>query len=276
MNWLGAVQCPHCGGRGITVSPIPVSVATLPERGQAVCLHCDTHFPIRAQILDLTQPRDLTGLTLAGASNHVPPVPQLYEAVWRPRSLSLLTGEPFSPARELALLNAWLGIQPNELVLDLGSSTDFYARGVAAHARGAMIAAIDLAEGMLRVGIDYARRDGATNIVHVRAPVQRLPFADASVDALMCGGSLNEFRSMREALAEARRVVTPTGRLFTMSLLAATSLGGKLGQCGARTSGITFPRLEQFNETIQAAGWRCERQQVFGAVVFTLMQPVEA
>jgi hypothetical protein len=100
-----------------------------------------------------------------------------------------------------------------------------------------------------------------------------LPFADASVDALVCGGSLNEFRSMSEALREARRVVKPSGRMFAMSLLKGTSVGGRIGQWNTRLSGINFPTLDQFNATIVSAGWRCERQQLFGVVVFTLIKP---
>lgn len=130
-----------------------------------------------------------------------------------------------------------------------------------------------MASGMLRAGRKYALRDGVKNIIHVRAPVQHLPFADASIDALVCGGSLNEFRSMREALHEARRVCKQTGRMFAMSLQIATSPAGKIGQGNATMSGITFPSLAEFNALSMDSGWQCERQQVFGAVVFTLMKP---
>jgi len=200
-------------------------------------------------------------------------LPWGYENIWRPRSLALLSRETFPVAREIKLLNDWVAPQSGELIVDLGSSTDLYARGIGKSNADAIIVAIDMATGMLLAGRKYMLRDGVKNIAHVRAPVQRLPFADASVEALVCGGSLNEFRSMSEALREARRVVKSDGRLFAMSLSKATSLAGRIGQWNARLSGISFPPLDEFNRVIAQAGWQCERQQVYGIVVFTLMKP---
>lgn len=210
---------------------------------------------------------------MAGLSNYMPFLPWGYENVWRPRSLTMLSGEPFPVEREIKLLNDWLATQANELIVDLGSSTDLYARGIGKQNSGATIFAIDMAAGMLKAGLAYARRDGVKNIAHAHAPAQRLPFANASIDALVCGGSLNEFRSMSEALREARRVVKPSGRMFAMSLLKAKSRGGRIGQWNARLSGITFPTLDEFNAIIQSTGWTRERQQVFGVIAFTLMKP---
>jgi SAM-dependent methyltransferase len=246
----------------------------LPERGEAVCDQCAARFPIRDHVLDLVQRDDAGLLTLAGLSNYLPLLPWGYEHVWRPRSLTMLSGEKFPVARELALLNDWLHAQPGALIVDLGSSTDLYARGIGKANPSAIIFAIDMARGMLRAGRWYALRDGVKNIAHVRAPVQRLPFTDGTIDALVCGGSLNEFRSMGEALCEARRVVKPSGRMFVMSLLAAARMPGKFAQWGARMSGIRFPSLDEFNHTVETAGWQCERQQVYGIVAFTLLRPV--
>lgn len=246
----------------------------LPERGEAVCDQCAARFPIRDHVLDLAQRGDIRLLTLAGLSNDAPFLPWGYENVWRPRSLTMLSGEKFPVARELALLNDWLDAQPGELIVDLGSSTDLYARGIGKREPAATIVAVDMAMGMLKAGRQYALRGGVKNIAHVRTPAQRLPFADGTMDALVCGGSLNEFRSMDEALCEARRVVKPSGRMFVMSLLAATQMPGKLAQWGARMSGIRFPSLDEFNHTVETAGWKGERQQVYGIVAFTLMRPV--
>lgn len=270
MDWTKVLKCPRCGSRGLRIEKSDDEL--LPENGEAICNQCSARFPIRDHVLDLTQPGDQRLLTMAGLSNYLPMLPWGYGNVWRPRSLTLLSGEPFPVKREIKLLNDWLAVQPNELIIDLGSSTDLYARGIGKQNADAAIIAIDMATGMLKAGREYARRDGVNNIAHVRAPVQRLPFADASVDALVCGGSLNEFRSMSEALREARRVVKPTGRMFAMSLLQATSLGGRIGQWNAGLSGISFLTLDQFNVSIASAGWQCERHQVYGVVAFTLMK----
>jgi SAM-dependent methyltransferase len=272
MDWMNALRCPRCKASGLTINAKP-NGELLPERSEINCHQCGKRFPIRGHVLDLTQRGDSRLLTMAGLSNYLPMLPWGYENVWRPRSLTLLSGEPFLVEREINLLNKWLGAQSGELIIDLGSSTDLYTRGIGKPQRDATIVAVDMATGMLRAGREYARRDGVKNIAHVRVPAQRLPFADASIDALMCGGSLNEFRSMSEMLREARRVVKPNGRMFAMSLLQATSLAGRIGQWSAHLSGITFPTLDQFNATIVATGWRCEQLQVFGVVAFTLMKP---
>lgn len=271
MDWTKVLQCPQCNTRGLTVHTESNS-GLLPERGAAICNHCNAQFPIRDHVLDLVQRGDVRYLTLAGWSNFLPFLPWGYEHLWRPRSLTLLSGEAFPMAREIALLNDWLNVQPGELIVDLGSSTDGYARGIGKHHTNATVIAIDMAIGMLRAGRQYAVREGVNNIVHLRAPVQRLPFANATVDALMCGGSLNEFRAMDEAFREARRVIKPEGRMFVMSLLAATRLPGRLAQAITRPSGIQFPTLAEFNRLMDVSGWHCERQQIVGLVAFTLLK----
>jgi ubiquinone/menaquinone biosynthesis C-methylase UbiE len=244
---------------------------------QVVCEACRAQYAMRDEVLDLAAPDDARRLTIAGASNFLPGLPWVYENLWRPRSLTLLAGEKFSVARELAWLNDALKPQPNELIVDLGSSTSLYARGIARATQhlgdsAPTILAIDIAPGMLRAGVQCARRDGVHNIAHVRANVERLPFDTASVDALVCGGSLNEFRSMRDALREAYRVGKPGGRLVTMSLLAATRASGKFAQAQAKLSGITFPTRDEFNATLDEAGWRRLAQNVIGIVAFTLLK----
>lgn len=274
MNWANAMQCPRCGTRGFEIKSDP-NGEPIPSSGAAVCAGCGARYPIRGNVLDLTQRGDLQVLTLAGWSNHLSLVPWIYENIWRPRSLTILSGEKFSTERELNLLNEWLSLPNSALVVDLGSSTDLYARGLGKRNAGATIVAIDLSVGMLRSGRAYGLRDGLKNVAHVRAPVQRLPFADATVDAMVCGGSLNEFRDLGVALREALRVCKPNGKMFAMSLLESQSMLGRFGQLGARGSGIQFPRFGEFNAVVDAAGWMRERQEVFGAVAFTLMRASE-
>ncbi len=211
-------------------------------------------------------------LTIAGRSNRSPLAPQIYEHIWRPRALTILTGQKFPLEREWALVCEWLKPSRGALILDLGSSTDGYARALGRNDPTARIVAVDTALNMLRAGRGYARREGITNIAHLCAPVERLPFADATVDALVCGGSLNEFRSMATALCEARRVCKPQGRMLAMSLLAASSWKGKLAQLAARASGIQFPRLDEFNAIVRGASWEVERQEIFGVAVFSLLR----
>lgn len=274
MQLANTFRCPRCKSGTLDIQSDCVDDELLPARGAAICDDCRASFPISNSILDLSGGTKPT-LTLAGWSNHLPAVPQIYENVWRPHALTLLTGQPFPPAREMALLNEWAQVQPDDLVVDLGTSTGNYARGLARATRdwgkrAPTIIAIDLARGMLSAAHSYAVREGIRNIAHVLAPVEQLPFKDGSLNVLVSGGSLNEFHSMKDALCEAYRVCAPAGRLVTMSLLAGSTLAGRLAQASARLSGITFPSLPAFNGMSRAVGWECAAQQVSGVVAFSL------
>jgi SAM-dependent methyltransferase len=276
MYWTNSLRCPRCNKGSLVIQTPGSQAELLPERGVAVCDECHVRFPIADSILDLVPKNTRPDLTLAGWSNHLPLVAQIYEHVWRPRSLSLLTHEQFPLARELALIAEWAELRPRQIVVDLGTSTGMYARGLARATRdwrneAPAIIAIDLARGMLRVAQGYAQRDRVHNVASVRAPVEHLPFKNESVDVLVCGGSLNEFRSMPAALQEAHRVAVPGGRLVTMSLLATETRSGRWAQSNARASGIQFPTLDSFDRMVRAAGWRCERQQRHGVVLFAQM-----
>ncbi len=163
----------------------------------------------------------------------------------------------------------WSEIASTDWVVDLGTSTGFYARGLArASGDRAQIVGLDHAAGMVAFARRAALREGLKNVVFLRALAQRLPFANASVDVIMCGGSLNEFRSMAETRGEMIRVLKPDGRIVTMSLLAAASMQGNLAQRFFGLSGIRFPTREAFHAQVRQAGLRIVRQETFGVVTF--------
>ena len=185
------------------------------------------------------------------------------------RALSMLSGEPFPVAREYSLLNDWTEVQAGECVADLGTGTGLYARGMAD--RGATILAVDLAWGMLREARGYIEREQRSGIVFMRAAAENLPFHDESIDAVVVGGSFNEMKSIRVALAEANRVVRRGGRMFVMSLSKATSWRGRFLQMLASMSGIKFPRVNEFNALTSQTGWHIANQELRGIVLFRLL-----
>lgn len=99
-----------------------------------------------------------------------------------------------------------LDVRPGELVLDLaagtGTSTEPFA-GAGAHA-----VPCDFSLGMLAVG---ARR--RPDLPFVAGDATRLPFADASFDAVTISFGLRNVVQPRRALAELLRVTRPGGRL---------------------------------------------------------------
>src|SRR5579875_788243 len=97
---------------------------------------------------------------------------------------------------------------PGERVLDLaagtGVSTAELARG------GAFAVACDFSLGMLRAG---RARKHRRHLPFVAGDATRLPFADASFDAVVISFGLRNVVDVEAALREMARVVRPGGRL---------------------------------------------------------------
>lgn len=173
-------------------------------------------------------------MTRAQRSNRWPLTARSY-AAWRTRSLTLLTGQPFSLAREAALFRALCRPQPGETWLDAGTSAGFYA-GVLARV-GCRVLAADLSAPMLA---EARRREPSPHIdwLLVNLEVSGLP--DAAFDGVTVGATLNETGDPARFLAELARLTRPGGQLWLM-YLART--GGPLQAALARPvlGGLTFP-----------------------------------
>ena len=100
-----------------------------------------------------------------------------------------------------------LALQPGELVLDLAAGTATSSAALAS--TGAHVVGCDFSLGMLQVG----RRAGHAGVDLVAGDALRLPFADASFDAVTISFGLRNTADLDVALAELRRVTRPGGRL---------------------------------------------------------------
>lgn len=104
-----------------------------------------------------------------------------------------------------------VGAVPGQCVLDVaagtGTSSDAFAEA------GASCVACDFSLGMLRVGA--RRRGGASagGVAFVAGDALRLPFADASFDAVTMSFGLRNVADPEACLAELCRVARPGGRL---------------------------------------------------------------
>lgn len=266
--WLERLRCPQTKIGGLEISALSEHrVNGLPGDGYLVCKAGSTVYDIRDGIVDFAPHIPRAALTFAGWSNHFFPTPQLYERIWRKRALTLLTGENFPVTREMQWLREWTQAQAGEAVIDLGTSTGLYARGLSE--TGATIMAVDLAMGMLREARKYIQSEKRDGIVLLRTAAENLPFHDASVDAVVVGGSLNEMKSMRAALQESYRVVRKGGRMVTMSLSRAYSARGRSLQKLLGMSGIQFPTVAEFNNDVEQSGWKIAKQELKGIVLFS-------
>jgi ubiquinone/menaquinone biosynthesis C-methylase UbiE len=117
----------------------------------------------------------------------------------------------FAPAAD-QLLDA-AGPLAGERVLDVGTGTGIVAR-LAADRVGptGRVAGLDASPAMLDVARDAANHEGCA-ISWYEGMAERLPFADASFDLLLCQFALMFFHDRPAALAEMRRVLRPGGRL---------------------------------------------------------------
>lgn len=210
-------------------------------------------------------------LGLAQASNFWPVTAKLYEPLWRKRSLSLLTAGSFTVERELALMLSWLAPKANERILDLACSAGLYARTLLKHEPSLKLDALDFSLPFLQTAKAYAQRDGLAMTL-VQADVHDLPYQNGVFDALVCGGSLNEFSDLPLVLAEMARVLKPGGRIWVMYLKPSQALLGRALQAFIRLSGIRFIVPETLERNAELKGLTLLKAQHRGVVVMAIFE----
>lgn len=157
------------------------------------------------------------------------------------RGYNLIAGRYGAAAQARATLNAALvaaaELAPGQCVLDLASGPGTLA-GLALAQLGAAgrVVATDLAEAALRVARDTL---AAPALACAAADAERLCFADASVDRVLCGLGLMFFPDGAAALAEAHRVLRPGG-LLALSVWGAET-DTPLVACALATLRRTLP-----------------------------------
>jgi ubiquinone/menaquinone biosynthesis C-methylase UbiE len=117
---------------------------------------------------------------------------------------------------ERALLR-FVGPDPALRVLEVGCGTGHWTGLLAA--RGFAVAGLDASPGMLR----RAARRGDGSLLAVGS-AERLPWADARFDRILCVNAFHHFEGKRACLAEARRVLRPGGGFFTVGIDPHTGL----------------------------------------------------
>ena len=116
-----------------------------------------------------------------------------------------------------AMVDAVVAARPQpHTVLDVASGTAGVARQLA-HRTAARVVGVDLTEQMVRVGAQRVQADGLDGRVRLTVgQAERLPVADASVDALTVTYLLRYVADPAATLRELARVVRPGGVMSSL------------------------------------------------------------
>lgn len=224
--------------------------------GALQCVTCLRRYPILpGGIVDALGRLDRP-LSLAQRSGQWPLTAALYDRFWRKRALSLLAGVPFPPALEIEIVARTVELDGVQVLLDNACGNAYYGRALAQamsrQSTGGVVIANDLSLPMLERARTYAQAEGVSErILFVRSDSERMPFASASIDAITCGGSFNEFQSPMAFLAEARRVLRPGARMSLMcQVRASRPLPAAVQRLIGRVGGLHFPQHEELIKSL--------------------------
>ena len=108
---------------------------------------------------------------------------------------------------------------PGERLLEIGVGTGYYSCELAEWvAPGGTLELFDLQQEFLDHVMRAAGERGLSNLVPTQGDATRLPYEDASVDAVILTAVLGEIPDTAAALREIRRVLKPGGRLVVGEL----------------------------------------------------------
>lgn len=106
----------------------------------------------------------------------------------------------------------------HERILEIGPGSGYYTHDIASWVPAGTVEIFDLQQEFLDHVMRGATECGATNVVPIQGDATALPYADASIDAVVLTAVLGEIPDTGAALREIRRVLKPEGRLIVGEL----------------------------------------------------------
>jgi len=130
-------------------------------------------------------------------------------------------GEQILPGRTWeGLARALIQLAPRGRYADLGIGDGMLTLMLSEVAQS--VTAVDISPEMLAQLRARASKQGITNIETVEGEIEDLPLPDGSFDVAVLSQALHHAVHPERALAEARRILVPGGRLLVIDLLAHT------------------------------------------------------
>jgi SAM-dependent methyltransferase len=198
-------------------------------------------------------------------------VPRIYERWWRPAWGTLATGA-FGPglADERRIARLLLGLTPGDGVLDVACGPGGFTRdfGRIVGPAGLSIG-VDASPTMLARAVRETPAADHPAVGFVRADAIRLPFRDASFDAVCCFLALHLMAEPFAALDEMVRVLVPGGHvaLFTTCRTRTAPLRALDAAIGAGSGMRMFERWE-ITGALAERGMTTVSQRVSGLTQF--------
>lgn len=129
----------------------------------------------------------------------------------------------WTSAAEYVRIVEWLALSAESHVLEVASGSGGPALHLARET-GCRVTAVDVNEHAMSTASAAAEREGlADRVTFQRADaMKRLPFADASFDAVLCVDAMNHLPNRLDVLREWWRVLRPGGRGFFTDPVAIT------------------------------------------------------
>lgn len=137
---------------------------------------------------------------------------------YAPRASDYVTSAVHSSGADLDQIEAEMRGRSTARVLDLGCGGGHVSYRAAPHV--AEVVACDVTAAMLEAVAATAVERGLSNIIVQQAAAERLPFADAAFDAVLCRFSAHHWQDLEAGLREARRVLKPGGRAILVDSVA--------------------------------------------------------
>ncbi len=131
-------------------------------------------------------------------------------------------GRHYVPGRSWkGLAEMLLALMPPLEIADLGAGEGTFSQLLARRAKSLLIA-IDNSQKMVEYGAELARKHGVLNLEYRQGDLEAVPIADQTIDLAFFSQALHHAPHPERAVAEAYRILKPSGRIVVLDLVRHT------------------------------------------------------